>query len=393
MSNAAASRLLLGAYSEPAVIEAARGALEEIGGHVSCAFAFASADYRPHLADFLELLQVHAHIPVLAGCSASGLIGTGTEAEMASGFALLCLHLPNTHLHPFHFSPDDVRKFGDGDGWRAAMGIKSDEIETWITLANPFGVPVEPWMNAWNAAFPGVPSLGGLGSGGPQGEDVFCFHDRELIEGGVALGFSGGVRVETLVSQGCRPIGEPLTITGANENFVLTLGSRPAYKVLVEIVESLPPSIRERASGNLFAGLAVSEYVEEFKTGDFLVRNLLGADPDAGAVAIGAHPRVGQTLQFQIRDFVSADEELVHLTGAAADRGVRPFASLVFACNGRGRHLFGEPSHDARRLAERFGPHPSAGFFCNGEIGPVGGRNFLHGYTASIALFTERTSA
>jgi small ligand-binding sensory domain FIST len=284
-----------------------------------------------------------------------------------------------------------VRNFGDGDGWRAATGVAADEVETWITLANPFGVPVEPWMNAWNAAFPGVPSLGGLGSGGPQGEEIFCFHDRELIEGGVALGFSGGVRVETLVSQGCRPIGEPLTVTGANENFVLTLGSRPAYKVLVEIVESLPPSLRERASGNLFAGLAVSEYVDEFKTGDFLVRNLLGADPDAGAVAIGAHPRVGQTLQFQIRDFVSADEELVHLTAAAAERGVRPFAVAGFRLQWPRPSSLWRTRPRCPPARAMFRPASRApAFSATARIGPVGGRNFIHGYTASIALFADK---
>ena len=158
--------------------------------------------------------------------------------------------------------------------------------------------------------------------------------------------------------------------------------------MLTEIVEAMLQPLRDRAAGNLFAGLAMSEYIDEFKTGDFLVRNLIGADPEHGVVAIGAFPRVGQTLQFQLRDRASADEELRQLTAQAAAR-VRPFASLVFACNGRGRHLFGEPSHDARLLAERFGAQPSAGFFCNGEIGPVGGKNFVHGYTASIALFAS----
>jgi small ligand-binding sensory domain FIST len=378
MSNAAASRLCLGAYSEPAVIEAARGALAEIGGRVSCAFAFVSADYGEQLSDFLELVQLHGHVPHLVGCSGSGIIGTDEEAEGASGFSLLFLHLPGTEIRPFHFSP------GDGRTVPAPAGA----VDAWITLANPFGVVAEEWIENWNEEFSGVPCLGGLGSGGAQGDDVFCFYNRDAVEGGVALGFRGGVRIETIVSQGCRPIGEPLTITRSERNFVLGLGSRPAYEVLVEIVEKLPVSLRERAAGNLFAGLAVSEYIDDFKTGDFLVRNLLGADPEHGAVAIGAIPRVGQTLQFQLRDAASADEELTHLAGAAAQR-VRPFASLVFACNGRGRHLFGKPSHDARALSRSFGPTPSAGFFCNGEIGPVGRSNFVHGYTASVALFCE----
>ncbi len=181
-----------------------------------------------------------------------------------------------------------------------------------------------------------------------------------------------------------------MTITGAAQNFVLSLGSEPAYEVLQKTFEALPDSDKAAAQGNIFAGLAMSEYVDDFKTGDFLVRNLLGADPAQGVVALGAYPRVGQTLQFQLRDRHSADAELRQLASNLASGGTRPFASLLFACNGRGRNLFGTASHDAEVMLDVFKPHPSAGFFCNGEIGPVGGRNFIHGYTASAALLCDR---
>lgn len=384
MTNSAASRLVLAPYAEETVIIAAREALHEAGGHVSCAFVFASADYRPHLADFLELIQLHGHVPTLIGSSGAGLLGSGLEAEQASGFSLLLLHLPATHLTPFHFTSAEADAANDAAPWRSAAA----KPDAWITLLDPLTVPVDPWLDQWNEAFPAVSTLGGLGSGGPRGDDIFLVHDRELIEGGVALGFHGGVRIDTIVSQGCRPIGEPLTITGAEQNFVTTLGSRPAYEALAAAFEALPEHDKPHARGNLFAGIASSEYVDEFKTGDFLVRNILGADVNQGVLALGAYPRVGQTLQFQLRDRASADADLRRLTAAAAKRGAHPFASLVFACNGRGRHLFGAPNHDATALVEQFGPHPSAGIFCNGEIGPVGGRNFIHGYTASIALFS-----
>ena len=352
---------------------------------MSCAFVFASADYRPHLADFLELIQLHGHVPTLIGSSGAGLIGTGLEAEQATGFSLLLLNLPDTRDRPVPFhacgSGSDERRRGLARG-------RVRKVDAWITLLDPMTVAVDPWLDQWNAAFPGVPCLGGLGSGGPRGDDIFLVHDREVVEGGVALGFRGGVRIDTIVSQGCRPIGEPLTITGAEENFVTTLGSRPAYEALTDAFEALPDQDKPHARGNLFAGIASSEYVDEFKTGDFLVRNILGADVNQGVLALGAYPRVGQTLQFQLRDRASADADLHRLTAAARSAAREPIASLVFACNGRGRHLFGVPNHDAAVLAEQFGPHPSAGFFCNGEIGPVGGRNFVHGYTASIALFS-----
>lgn len=389
MKNAAASRLVSAPFSEALVETTARELLAEIGGRVTCAFVFASADYRDHLPDFLELIQVHGHVPVLAGCSGSGLIGTAQEAEAAAGFSLLFLYLPNTVLHVFPFTTADVENFDSAEACLAATGLRADEVDAWITLANPVAIDIESWLKAWNAAWPGVPCLGGLGSGGRRGDQIFLFQDRKPVEAALAIGLRGGVRVQTVVSQGCRPIGEPLTITGAEGNVVTSLGSRAAYERLTETCESLPEADRELASGNLFAGLAMSEYIDDFKTGDFLVRNLIGADPHTGVIAIGALPRVGQTLQFQLRDRDSAHEELLRLLRGRQEEGVKPFASLIFSCTGRGKHLFGISHHDAGAVAEIFGALPSTGFFCNGEIGPVGEQNFVHGYTASLALLTD----
>jgi len=369
------------------VIETARAALEEVGGKVTCAVLFASEDYGPMMGDFLELVQLHAHAPVLVGCSGAGLIGTGREAERASGFSLLLLNLPNTSVRAVPLPVLREESEVTAASMRELAGPGAEKCSAWIVFANPVTLPVEPWLDAWNAAFPGVPALGGLASGGRREESMFVFHEREVVEGGVALGFDGGVTVRTLVSQGCRPVGEPLTITGAEGHLVTSLGSKPAFEVLDATFGSLPPGDKAVAKDNLFVGLAMSEYLEEFKTGDFLVRNLIGGDPQTGVLAVGTSPRVGQTLQFQLRDRDSADAELRHLLEEVRKDGVEPFASLLFCCNGRGRHLFGTANHDAGVVEELLGTKPSAGFFCNGEIGPVGGRNFVHGYTASIALF------
>lgn len=386
MPNSAVSRLVLAQYSESLVTETAGAALDEIGGQVSCGVVFCSADYREHLPDFLEILQLHAHIPVIVGCSGTGLIGTGSEAEGAQGFSLLLMHLPKTKLHPFTLSESSTPAWDDGPALREAIGgVQSD---AWLLLADPNSVPIEPWITAWSDAFPGAPCFGGLASGGTDGGDIFVFRDRELIDGGgVALGFQGGVKIHTLVSQGCRPIGEPLPVTGVDQNVIQSIGSRPAFKVLDEAFQSLSDREKQRARGNLFAGLAIREDVEEFHRGDFLIRNILGADEGSGAVAVGAFPRVGQTLQWQLRDKNAADDDLRSLAKRLVAEGANPFASLVFSCGGRGRMLFGNPNHDASVIAEYFSPHPSAGYFCNGEIGPVGGKNFVHGYTASVALF------
>lgn len=388
MPNLAASRLVLKPYSEELIIGHARELLRELGGEVSCAFVFVSSDYHPYLADFLELLQVHGHVPLICGCSGAGLIGTGREAEQATGFSMLFLRLPETKIHSFALNQEELSRLSGPAAWHEATGVKPEALSAWLVVGNPTALSVEEWLTEWNAAYPGVPCLGGLASAAP-GQEMFVYQDHRVVESAVALGFAGGVNVQSIVSQGCRPVGEPFTITGADENIVVALGSRPAYERLSETFEALPPSDKAHAAGNLFAGLATSEYVDEFKTGDFLVRNLIGADPQSGALAIGAQPRVGQTLQFQLRDRRSANEDLQRRLLEKSRTGAKPFAALVFSCNGRGTGLFGVANHDAGALSEHLGPIPAAGFFCNGEIGPVGGRNYVHGYTASIALLTD----
>ncbi len=376
---------MLSTYSEPAVAEAALSILHELGGRASCAFVFCSPDYRPQLHDFLEVLQLNGHFPLIVGSSGSGLVEKGTEAESASGFSVLALNLPDTELVPVSFSGPEAPPWDDAAAWREAAGGK--DADAWMLLADPTAVPSEQWLETWERAFPGAPCFGGLASGGRTLEDMFVFRDRDLLEGGVALGFRGGVKIHTLVSQGCRPIGEALPVTGVEDNIIQTLGSRPAWRILDDAFQSLTGTEKAAAKGNLFAGLAMTEYREEFHRGDFLIRNILGADEETGAVAIAAYPRVGQTVQYQLRDAAAADEDLTQLAISMRDSGVKPFASLLFSCGGRGRGLFGTPNHDASILAETFGDHASAGFFCNGEIGPVAGKNFVHGYTASAALF------
>jgi small ligand-binding sensory domain FIST len=269
-------------------------------------------------------------------------------------------------------------------------GLGPDDVDSWIVLANPYAPDLERWLAEWNVAFPDAPSIGGLSSGGSENNDHGLLLDGKPIDAAVlALGVKGG-KLRTVVSQGCKPVGEPFTITQAEDNLVYALGSRPAYQVLSETFNALSDEEKERARGNLFAGLAASEYVADLKRGDFLVRNLLGADPQTGAVAIGARARTGQTLQYQLRDKITAHADLVELAKINGLQGCQPFAALVFSCNGRGHRFFGVPDHDAATLAEIFGPVPSAGLFCNGEIGPIGKSSYLHGYTASIALFCKQ---
>ena len=383
MPNRAASRLVISEFSEEVVTSAAREARAELGAEASCALVFFSSDYGEVLEEFLELIRVYGRVALVVGCSGGGLIGADREAENCAGFSLVLLSLPNTKLHVVELSQGQGAA-SEGVGFRNAPST----VDAWIVLANPLRFAADAWLAEWNLTYPGVPVLGGLASGA-EDAIVLCRDGAAMRGDALALAFEGGISVRTIVSQGCRPIGEPLTITGARQNLLLSLGSKPAYEVLNHVFNGLTKQEKDRARNNLFAGLAMSEYLDEYKRGDFLIRNILAADPEAGAVAIGSALRVGQTLQYQLRDRDSADEDLRELCHTAEEDGARPFASLLFSCNGRGKALFGAPNHDAGVLAEIFGAHSSAGFFCNGEIGPVGGQSFLHSYTASAALLCE----
>jgi small ligand-binding sensory domain FIST len=379
----AASRLVLHPFDEGRVRAAAEEMRAELGAAPTLALAFLSTGYSPHIAEFQEVVAVHGHTATLCGCTGSGLIGTSREAEATEGFTLLFLHVPQAKVRATPLSQAQVETATGDAFWRAAAG---GPAQAWLALANPFRFDADTWLREWNSAFPSTPVLGGLASGPRGDEDVTVFGPTIGDTSDALLLALDGVRLETVVSQGCRPIGEALPVTRADEHLLLELGSRPAYEVLEQAFNTLADADKQRARGNLFAGLAVDEYKEQFGRGDFLVRNILGADPATGAVVVGAHPRTGQTLQYQLRDAASADEELKTLLTPLAAREDKPVASLLFCCNGRGKHLFGNPDHDAKLVSGHLGPLPSTGFFCNGEIGPVAGTNFLHGYTASIGL-------
>jgi small ligand-binding sensory domain FIST len=389
METCAGSRLILGEFRESAVIAAAEQALAECGGQPTCGFLFLSPSWLPQVPEVLDLVRLHGRIPLLIGSVGAGLIGRGQEAEGVAGMSLLLVRLPETKMTPVLISSEQIEESTGPAYWQMETGIGPDDVDSWIVLANPYAPDLERWLAEWSVAFPDAPSIGGLSSGGGEGGEKALLLDGRAIDAAVlALAVKGG-KVRTIVSQGCKPVGEPFTITQAEDNLVYALGSRPAYQVLSETFNGLSEEEKERARGNLFAGLAASEYVADLKRGDFLVRNLLGADPRTGAVAIGTRARTGQTLQYQLRDKITAHADLVELAKMKGRKGGEPFASLVFSCNGRGQRFFGVPDHDAATLADIFGPVPSAGFFCNGEIGPIGNASYLHGYTASVALFCK----
>jgi small ligand-binding sensory domain FIST len=276
--------------------------------------------------------------------------------------------------------------------WHLETGVSLEHSRGWLVFADPFNLDAERWLQGWNEAYAPLPIVGGMAGGDFANQRTQVYLNGDVYEdGGVALSIGGDLRLATVISQGCTPIGETWTITRAERNVIHHIGNRPAYEVLLETYNALPPDVQKKSQGNLFVGLVVNEYLEEFHRGDFLIRNLLGADPRSGSLAVNAWPRTGQTLQFQRRDPQAATEDLTGLLENARHRleGREILGGCLCCCNGRGRRMFGEPSHDARLVQNRLAPPGLTGFFCSGELGPIGTRSFLHGFTASLALFVH----
>jgi small ligand-binding sensory domain FIST len=380
---------------------ALEGALKQIdlpadNASVDLALLFASSEYAPEYPQLLAEARRVLGSGVLIGCSGQGVIGGVEEIEQEPAVSLLAFSLPGADLRPFHVSQADIHDDESAASWLGDLRQDGPDVNAWMLLADPFSLDADRLLTTLDAAYPGKPLVGGLASGNPMRQQTHLFLNDEVLEdGAVALAISGPYTVHTVVSQGAQPIGETWTVTGAHGNIVDTLGMRPALDILVETFRALPPPVQERARSNLLVGLAMNEYQDEFHRGDFLIRNLLGIDQEKGVIAIGAVPRVGQTLQFQLRDPEAADEDLTALLGQARQElgDQQVIGGLLCACNGRGIGLFGAPGHDARAINNQLGPIPLAGFFCNGEIGPIGGKPFLHGFTASLALIVPHPPA
>lgn len=341
----------------------------------------------------LEILQVHAQIPLLAGCSSQSLIVGAQEVEQNAGLTLGLYSMPGAELKAAHFTQEQVEESVGPGYWRLETGVEADQTNGWLVFIDPFHLDSEGWLKGWNEAYAPLPVMGGLASGEMAEQQTQVYLNGEVFEqGGVAISFGGQVKLAGVTSQGCTPIGETWTLTKVEQNIIHQIGNRPAYEVLAETFNRLPPEEQKKARGNLFIGLVVNEYLDEFHRGDFLIRNLLGADPRSGSIAVGALPRQGQTVQFQRRSAAAATQDMDELLTRVRDQfvGATIYGGCLCSCNGRGKNLFGRPHHDAQLVQQRLGPMGLAGFFCNGEIGPVGEKNFLHGYTASLALFVKK---
>ena len=360
---------------------------------VSLGLVFMSPAFFPHAKQVLEIIRVHAQVPLLAGCSSQSLVVGDRELEGSAGLVLALYSMPGAELKGVHFTQTQVEEASGLGYWQVETGVAADKSNGWLTFIDPFHLDAESWLRGWNEAYAPLPVFGGLASGVFTDQTTQVYLNGEVFEeGGVAISVGGDVKLAGIVSQGCTPIGDTWTLTRVEQNLIHQIGNQPAYAVLANTVNKMSTKEQRQARGNLFIGLVVNEYLEDFHRGDFLVRNLLGGDPQSGVLAVGALPRAGQTIQFQRRDAAAASEDMNELLQRAQRQlaGTPIYGGCLCCCNGRGQNLFGAPNQDARMVQEKLGPLGLAGFFCNGEVGPVGEKNFLHGYTASLALFVRK---
>jgi len=350
----------------------------------SLAVLFASAHFLDSADALLAAIAEQTGPLPLIGCVAEAVAGGAREVESEPAISLWL----GAGLGPVEtFTMEFIRTPSGGayGGYR----FPRDAAGVHLMICDPFTFPADGLLTHLNEQRPGAVVMGGLASAALRSRQSQLFLDDRVLSSGAVGVHLPRAEVHPLVAQGCRPVGDAYIITGAQGNVIHELGGRPPLTRLQEMAAALPGRDQELLAQGILLGVVIDEYRAEPGQGDFLIRGLIGADPDSGAIAVGDEIQVGQTVQFHVRDAASADEDLRRALEreSAALGGCRPAGALLFTCNGRGSRMFTAPDHDAGLIATMLGDIPMAGFFCAGELGPVGGQNFLHTFTASIALF------
>jgi small ligand-binding sensory domain FIST len=361
------------------------------GSSVDLAFAFFSPHHTESAEFMTSMIQERLRPRVLLGCSAESVIGGDQEVEGQPAMCLWAANLPQTEIVPFHLQFRQVSEAFTITGWPEIMP-GPDTDPSFLVIGEPFTTPTDALLKDLADRYPAAPAIGGMASGGHEpGSNRLVFNDMVVEDGVVGVAVTGAVRIRTVVSQGCRPIGDRFMITQAEQNVIHELSGKPALDRLREVFALLSPAEQRQAERALHLGVVIDEQKDHFERGDFLIRNLVGADQQSGSFAVTDLVREGQTVQFQLRDSSSASEDLHALmSGKHGTPGSgSPQGALIFSCNGRGQRFFHKPNHDVTAVRERMGGIPVGGFFAMGEIGPVGGNNFLHSYTASVAFFCQ----
>lgn len=374
----------------------------ELGeGPVSLALVFVTSHFSARYREIPSLVLSHLGADALLGCSAGGVIGGGEEIEGAPAITLTAARMEGVRVHGFRVGGPGALPDLDGppDAWEELVGIRAEEEPQFVLLADPFSSDPVTLLSGLDYAFPGAAKIGGLASGATSaGEGALFLGEDYYASGTAGIALTGDVAVDTVVAQGCKPVGGVMQITSCRDNVLHELDGRPAFKALEEVYASLDERDRKLAGSALFVGVLMDEFEDEPGPGDFLIRNLIGVDPQHGSLAVGERLQEGMRVRFHLRDADASAEDLhAVLTGYERTMGPgsgeapeRVSGALLFSCLGRGEGLYGEPGFDTGIFREHLGSVPVGGFFCNGEFGPVGGTSFLHGYTSSFGLFRPR---
>ncbi len=354
--------------------------------------AFVSPHHQEVYEELPDLVEDLLAPTVLVGCAAAGVIGGGVEVEEGPILSLTAAHLPGVALHPFHLEIDDLPDLDDEpSAWVQTLGVHQRPAPHFILMADPFSFDPRGLLMGLDFAYPDSAKVGGLASGSmTPGENALFLDQEAFSSGAVGVALQGNVRVDTVVAQGCRPIGRPMTITRCEEKHLLIeVDGRNPMEVLTEIYNTLSAKDQHLMQHALHVGVASTELQEAFHAGDFLIRNLMGVDQKQGILAIGEELQNGQTIQFHVRDAETAAEDLNHMLSRyrATSPGPSPAGALLFSCQGRGQYLYGRPNHDSEAFTKALGKIPLGGFFCAGEIGPVAKATHIHGFTSSFGIF------
>jgi small ligand-binding sensory domain FIST len=379
----------------PAIERAAEKIFTDLGRHdPDLLIVFISHHHAARFDAVSELLRREFENTFLFGCCGAAVIGAGQEIEDQSAISLTGAVLPGVKLRGLHLDAAQVPPlYADTRIWEDTLHLTASQQPSFLILSDPFSFETEVFCRGLDRIYPSSVKIGGLASGARQVGGTALYLGNEVHHSGaITLALTGNIEVDAIVAQGCRPIGDPMFVTSAHENLIREIDGHSARDVLAELFERLGPADRDLFTQSLFLGLAMRKDTSEYVPGDFLIRNILGMDPQSGALWVNAHVPNKSVVQFHLRDATTSAMDLERaLTGYRANPHLSPpRGALLFSCAGRGMGLYGQADHDSNAFRRLVADIPIGGFFCDGEIGPVQNATYLHGFTSAFAVFRER---
>jgi small ligand-binding sensory domain FIST len=382
---------------EAAVADVVQRATSSLTAPADLGLVFISSAFTSEYSRLLPLIAERLSVGVLIGCSGGGVIGTSLqgqtqELETEPALCLTLAHLPGVNIHTFHVVAEELPDLdGPPDPWIDLIGVPPSPTPQFILLSDPFSSGIKDLLKGLDYAYPGSVIVGGQASSGSMSSRIALFYNNRLYsEGTIGVALSGNIILETIVAQGCRPIGKPYQVTKGERNIILELDEQVPLIALRDLITTLSEEERMLAQHSLFVGLAMDEFKQDLHQGDFLIRSILGVDPNVGAIAISDFVSPGQRLQFQLRDAQTSAQDLEFLLHRYQQQQTvsnpNTIGALLFSCMGRGEGLYGKPNFDSQVFQRYLRDVPLGGFFCGGEIGPVGGNTFLHNYTSVFGI-------